>query len=81
MMKDEYEDYVTGKYSTHPTLRAVNKGGRMKKVRKSIQPRKRVTFTLSKKCNNGKSRKHGKHGKHGKTIKNKKNKSRRKYTF
>jgi hypothetical protein len=74
MTKDDYEDYISGKYSTlptFPTFHTVKRGGRMKKVRKSIQPRKRVTFTLSKKCKTRKSRKHGK------TIKNK---SRRKYT-
>ena len=71
MTADEYDDYIDGKYSTFHTLRAVNKGGRMKKVRKSIQSRKRVTFALSKKCKTRKPIK---------TRKNRKNKSRRKYT-
>jgi hypothetical protein len=71
MTKDEYEDYISGKYSTLPTLPTVKKGGRIKKIRKSIQPKKRVRFTLSKKC---------KTRNHIKTRKNKKNKSRRKYT-
>ena len=72
MMGDEYEDYISGKYSTLPNLPTVKKGGRIKKIRKSIQPRKRVTFTLSKKCKTRKPIK---------TRKNKKNKSRRKYTL
>lgn len=60
MTKDDYEDYISGKYSTLPTLptfHTVKRGGRIKKIRKSIQPKKRVRFTLSKKC---KTRKHGK---------------------
>ena len=57
MTKDEYEDYISGKYSTLPTFRAVNKGGSWRKVRKSIQPKKRVRFTLSKKCKTRKTRK------------------------
>jgi hypothetical protein len=56
MTKDEYEDYISGKYSTLPTLPTVKKGGSWRKVRKSIQPRKRVRFTLSKKCKTRKTR-------------------------
>jgi hypothetical protein len=74
MTKDEYEDYISGKYSTLPTFRAVNKGGSWRKVRKSIQPKKRVRFTLSKKCKTRKTRNHIK------TRKNKNNKTHRKYT-
>ena len=58
MTKDEYEDYISGKYSTLPTLPTVKRGGRIKKIRKSIQPRKRVRFTLSKKCKTRKTRNH-----------------------
>ena len=65
MTKDEYEEFTHGKYPTHTTLRVVNKGGSRRKVRKSIQPRKRINRRLSKKCNNRKTRK---------------NKSLRKYT-
>jgi hypothetical protein len=65
MTKDEFEDYVHGKYSTLPTFRTVSKGGNRSKVRNTIQPRKRIKRRISKKCNNRKTRK---------------NKSRRKYT-
>jgi hypothetical protein len=71
MTVHEYDDYISGKYSTLPNLPTVKRGGKIKKIRKSIQPRKRVTFTLSKKCKTRKPIK---------TRKNKKNKSRRKYT-
>jgi hypothetical protein len=68
MTKDEYEEFTHGKYPHNIFLTSLKRGGSRRKVRKSIQPRKRFRFTLSKKCNNRKTRK------------TRKNKSRRKYT-
>ena len=49
MTVHEYDDYIHGKYSTLPIVRAVKRGGKIKKIRKSKQSRKRKNFRNTRK--------------------------------
>lgn len=67
MTVHEYDDYIHGKYSTLPIVRAVKRGGKIKKIRKSKQSRKRKNPRNTRKTR--------------KTRNTRKNKSRRNYTL